>query len=137
MGEKPGLGSHEAFDSVDSDERWMASLSYLFALSLIPYLLWRDSDFVRFHSRQGVLLFLLELLGLLVLWLLDCTVGRIPFLGLIILILARLTLALPLLGLIVLGFTRSLAGECSALPWIGRFAESLPDPPFMKARRGA
>lgn len=60
----------------DSDVRRNKSISYLCYfgfLFLVPYLLHRDSDFVRFHSNQGLLLFIADMaVGLL---------GNLPVIG--------------------------------------------------------
>ncbi len=43
-------------------ERVAAALSYVWILALVPYFFNRDSETVKFHSRQGVTLFLVETL---------------------------------------------------------------------------
>jgi len=42
--------------------KWVALMSYLGILCIIPLVHQRDSEFVRFHANQGLLLFLLEIL---------------------------------------------------------------------------
>ena len=103
-------------------------MAYLSILCWVPFLLSRRSE-VLYHAKQGVTLFLCELLGAFVVWILDMTFGRIVVLGVLIQIVTRLAFYLPALALTVLGFARALAGENKPLPWIGQFAESLPDPP--------
>lgn len=119
---------------LDASERWAAALSYVFVLCWIPYLFFSDRPFVFYHARQGVALFLAELVGAFVLWIIDVTLGRIPFLGLLILILLRLIFFLAILALSVLGFARGLSGEIAPLPWLGSFGEGLPEPPFRVRR---
>ncbi len=128
MAEKAPL---DRVDSQDSGERWSAAIAYASILCFIPYLFHGDRPYPLYHAKQGILLFLVEILAALFLWILEATLGRIPFLGLVILILVRLALFLPLLGLVVLGFTRALSGEKLPLPWIGHFEESVPDPPTL------
>lgn len=115
-------------ESPEAGERWSAAIAYASVLCLIPYFFQGDRPFPLYHAKQGILLFLLEILSALFLWILESTVGRIPFLGLVLLILVRIALFLPLLGLVVLGFTRALSGEKLPLPWIGHFEEKVPDP---------
>jgi uncharacterized membrane protein len=53
---------------VDKDQGMIASiLAYIPFLCLIPLLQMRESEQARFHSKQGLLLFLLELLAALLL----------------------------------------------------------------------
>ncbi len=110
----------------DGSESWLAAISYLPVLCFVPYFFYGSRPFVAFHARQGVLLFLLELAGALALWAIDMSIGRIPFLGILVIILLRLALYLPILALIVLGFAKALTGEEGPLPWIGHWAEKIP-----------
>ncbi len=123
--------------SGDSGDRWSAAIAYLSILCWIPYFLRGDRAFPLYHAKQGILLFLLEICCAILLWILDVTIGRIPFLGLVMIILARLAVTLPILGLVVLGFTRAISGEKLSLPWIGSFEINIPDPPNLGAARGA
>ncbi len=116
-------------DDHESSERWSGAISYAAAVCLLPYFLLSDRPFVLFHAKQGLLLFLLELVGGLVIWILDITIGRIPFLGILVVGLLQLVFLLLALALSVLGFTRALSGERVPLPWLGPYAEQLPDPP--------
>lgn len=123
-----------AVEEHDSSERWTAAISYLAIVCWIPYFLFSDRPFILYHAKQGVLLFLAELVGAILLWILDVTIGRIPFLGLLLIILIQLGFFLLVLALSVLGFSRALAGEQLPLPWLGHLAEELPDPPWQPRR---
>jgi uncharacterized membrane protein len=51
-----------AFDKKDAeDNKWMAALSYIGILCLIPLLAKKDSKFVQEHAKQGFVLFLVEI----------------------------------------------------------------------------
>jgi uncharacterized membrane protein len=121
---------------LDSTDRWSAAISYLSLICWLPYFLAGKRSFVLYHAKQGVCLFLVQVVAALGLWVLDVTLGRIPFLGLLILILARLAIYLPILALVVLGFTRALSCETMPLPWIGHMAAGLPDPPTFRSGGG-
>lgn len=118
----------------DSTDRWMGAIAYVTVFCFVPYLLRPDHPFPRFHAKQGILLLFLEVVAGLALWVIEITIGRIPILGLLVLVLARLAIWLPILGLAVLGFTRALAGESLPLPWIGRYDEMVPEPPDIAPR---
>ena len=67
--ERTGEGERKTYAPVSSsrssDEKTiqaMAYLCYLGPLFLIPYFLRRDSDFIRFHSNQGLMLLLAEVI---------------------------------------------------------------------------
>jgi fumarate reductase subunit D len=118
-----------AMGGSDPNDRWSAALAYVSILCLLPYFFRGKQPYVLFHAKQGILLFALELVASLALWLLEVTLGRIPFLGLILMVLLRLAVWLPIFGLAILGFTRALAGERLRLPWIGHLDHRVPDPP--------
>jgi fumarate reductase subunit D len=77
----------------------MAALSYVWVLSVIVYIAKRQSSFVRFHAKQGMVLFALSLLC----W-------RIPVVG-------RL-LELLILAFCVFGFIAAAQGQWKKLPLI-------------------
>ena len=113
----------------DSGDSWLAALSYLPVFGLISYFLIHDRDYVAFHARQGLVLLVVEVAGVLAILVVDGTLGRIPFLGVLIAFLMRLSFSLPILALAVLGFAKALTGERTPLPWIGEWGEKVPPAP--------
>ena len=89
-----------------------AVLSYIPFLCLIPLLQMRDSEQARFHSRQGLLLFLIELLAVLFL-----IPGLSNFVWKIVIILA--------LGASAAGIIFGVQGKKYKLPLIGDIAEKM------------
>lgn len=81
----------------------LAAVSYVWVLSVVFYFLYRKSPFVRFHSKQGIVLFILSVM-----------VWPIPVLG-------RL-LELVILALAVLGFLGAAQGQWKELPLISALA---------------
>lgn len=81
----------------------LAALSYAWVMAVFVYFWKKDSPFVRFHARQGMVLFVLSIIC----WM-------IPFVG-------RL-LELILLCLCVLGFMAAAQGEWRELPIIADVA---------------
>lgn len=81
----------------------LAALSYLWIFSVILFLARRDSPFIKWHARQGVLLFFISI-GL---WL-------FPFL--------RLT-EIFVLALMILGFIEAAQGHLYHIPLIGDISE--------------
>jgi len=107
-------------------ERWYAAISYLFVFCFFGLWKGRESEFIRFHSRQAFLLFLAECVSLLAIFILDLTVGRLPFLGLIIIILLQIVVYISALFLSVMGFVKALFGEKWVMPFLGHYGERVP-----------
>lgn len=102
----------EAFgESIQSEEGRMAAvLSYIPLLCFIPLLNMKDNKDARFHARQGVLLFLIELIA--VIFLID---GISDFVFKAILIVGII--------LSIAGIYLSLQGKNFKIPIIGELAE--------------
>jgi len=45
----------------ETNDSVFAVISYLWILCLVPIILKKESEFVKFHARQGLMLFILEL----------------------------------------------------------------------------
>ena len=82
------------------NERYTAALSYVWALCLYPLLFKKNSSFIQFHAKQGVALFVIELLSFVTFF----------FAPLVIIICVILS---------VLGIRAALAGKYWTLPFIG------------------
>jgi uncharacterized membrane protein len=107
-------------------ERWYAAVGYFFFLCFFSLWKGRDSNFVRFHSRQAFLLFLAECVSIVGIFIVDRTVGRLPFLGLLIVILLQIVVYLFALFLSVMGFVKALFGERWVMPFFGVYGEKVP-----------
>lgn len=107
-------------------ERWYAAISYLFFFCFFGLWKARESDFIRFHSRQAFLLFIAECVALLAIVILDWTLGRLPFLGLLLVIVAQIVVYLVALFLSVMGFVKALFGEEWVLPFFGHYSDKVP-----------
>jgi uncharacterized membrane protein len=86
----------------------------------------RESEFVRFHARQSFLLFLSECAAIVLLIIIDHTIGRLPFLGLLIVIIAQIFVYLTALFISVMGFVKALFGERWEMPFFGPYREKVP-----------
>ncbi|HBO17157.1 MAG TPA: hypothetical protein DD451_04105 [Candidatus Moranbacteria bacterium] len=94
----------------DSQEnKAIALLSYISILFLIPLLLKKSSAFCQFHAKQGMVLFIVEVVG----WFLT------PFFGLGVLV------NLFALILMIMGIINVLNNETKKLPLIGDFADKF------------
>ncbi len=118
----PNTELHEPGDA----ERWYAAVGYLAFLCFAALWKGRESAYVRFHARQAFLLFLSEVVAFLLLAIVDRTLGRLPFLGLLIVVLAQVVVYLAALFLTVMGFVKALFGERWEMPFFGPYREKVP-----------
>ncbi len=97
----------EAFPAKPLDDveenKDIAALSYAWILSLVVFFTRRNSPFVRFHAKQGIVLFILSI----AFWM-------VPFVG-------RM-LELVVLAFCALGFINAAQGKWKDLPLIGAAA---------------
>ena len=91
-----------------ANKNFLASLSYLWVLCLVPLLGSKD-EFVKFHARQGFVLFLIELVLVLVGW--------IPVIGWL------LSVAVSVVALIA--FIKTLNGGRWEIPYIYNLSKKI------------
>jgi len=97
-------------DKKDAEEnKIIAALSYVWILVLVPLFLKRNSAFAQFHAKQGLLLFIIEIVGWLIFW--------IPVLGQIVLV--------AVIVFAVLGIKSALEGKYWTMPVLGKYASKL------------
>jgi len=97
----------------EKDRAMIASiLAYIPFLCLIPLIQMRDSEQARFHSRQGLVLFLIELIAILFL---------IPGLSGLI----WKTILVIALGASVAGIIFGMQGRMYKIPLVGEIAEKM------------
>lgn len=91
----------------------IAAIGYIGILFLIPLLTKKDSEFAQYHAKQGMVLFIFEI----VLW----VVAMIPVIGWLVSMIGWI------LGLIlfIMGLMNALGGKKVSLPVIGQYAEKI------------
>ena len=87
----------------------MAAIAYIGILFLIPLLAKKDSPFAQYHAKQGLVLFIFEVIASAISW--------IPVVGWV----------LPIAGLIlfIIGLMNALGGKTEPLPVIGQFGDKF------------
>lgn len=94
-------------------EKFLAAISYIWILCLVPIIMKNKDEFVMHHAKQGLVLFIAEI----ALWI----IGFIPFLGWIISFFGFwLVLVLSLAGII-----KTLSGEKWEIPVLGQYAKKF------------
>ena len=107
----------EKMDSKDVEEnKVMGVLAYIGILVLIPLLAAPKSKFARYHSNQGLILLIIEVLCSAIF----TPLGFIPYVGIVFSIIGGLV-GLVCLVLLILGIVNAAQGKAKALPLIGKF----------------
>lgn len=92
--------------NVSIEDRLFGALAYLWIVSVVLFVLKRDSSFVQFHAKQGLVLFILSSL----LW-------AIPGLGWFLNLVVFLA--------VFLGFFQAWSGRMWRMPFVGTIVERL------------
>jgi uncharacterized membrane protein len=104
----------------------MAALAYLGPGFLVPILAGRSEAYVRWHTAQGFALFFLEAIALGLAIVVDATIGQIPWVGLLVMLVLRVGLVAGFLVVSAVAFVKALAGEHTELPIVARYAKHVP-----------
>lgn len=97
-------------DASDAQEnKYTAIFSYIYILFLIPLLAKRDSKFCQFHAKQGLVLFIIDIVASLFVW--------IPVIGQLLMV------ALAIVS--VIGIIKVLNGEYWKIPYIYDWSEKI------------
>ena len=108
-------------------DRWLGAVCYLSAFVFVPVLLRNPkSEFLARHCRQGFALFFAEMVGLILVWVIQATLGQIPLLGFLLVILLWLAFFALFLPLTVLGFVRAMFGESWRIPYLEELSDRVP-----------
>ncbi len=108
------------------EDKIFASLSYVSILFIIPLILKHDDDYVYFHARQGMVLFLAEVVVWFALFMLESfMVARAPR-ATVDLLGYRGNIAWGLVfGVWIFGINFALIGRKWEMPLLGRIAKGL------------
>lgn len=99
----------ETFEQTDIDSnKIMAGLAYL--IFFLPLLVCPDSKYAKFHANQGLLLFIIAIVGNIIL-------GIIPLLGWILMP----VYAVVIFIFAIIGLINGISGKAKRLPVIGKF----------------
>jgi len=102
-------------------------LSYISILCLIPLFTKKDNDFVYFHAKQGLVLFIAEIIWYIInriisgiFWRSAFTIGFYSIWSLI-----AILVNLGLLVLAIIGIANVIGDKKKELPLIGKFSEKI------------
>ena len=104
-------GEQKIMETSEDNNKLMAVLAYIGPLVIVSYIFAKENHFVKFHIKQGLILFVAEI-GL---WVLGMIIFMpYPFIQLVQLI---------IFVFIVIGVINAAKGHESPLPIIGHFAK--------------
>lgn len=113
MEEKKMSGSSKDVE----ENKVIAAIGYISILCFVPLLMAKESKFAQFHAKQGLVLFIVGVIVMII----NAAIGWIPIIGWLI----ALGLSLGLIVLSLLGLVKALSGEWYELPLIGDLAKKL------------
>ncbi len=112
--------------SISARDRWLGAICYLSVFVLAVMLAKPRSAFLARHCRQGFALLFAEIVGIAFILIIDSSLGRLPILGFVLVIVLRLVFFLLVLSVSVLGFIKALFGEAWQIPYLDDLAERVP-----------
>ena len=101
-----------------TNNKGITYLSYLGILALIPLMTEKDDEFVQFHAKQGLNLFIFEIIGAVVLNILSFVTSIFWFLSIVISLISWIV-SLLFLIVTVIGIINVSKGLKTPLPVIG------------------
>ena len=103
-----------------SDRQIMMVLSYIGPLGLIPLLMKNEDREVQWHAKNGLVIFVAEIVLLIVLYLL----GQIPFMGCIT---GPIGCVIPLgfLAIAIIAIVKATQGQRLRIPFVSDFADKF------------
>ena len=102
-----------------NNNKIMAILAYI--IFLVPLFAAKDSKFARFHTNQGLVLFICDIVVMIVLGIVTAIIAFIPVVGLILSGIICAVIPIVLLVFHILGIVNAAQGKAKELPIIGKF----------------
>ena len=99
------------------DNKAIAALSYVFILCFIPLLMAKDSKFAQFHAKQGLVLFIIEV----ILMIASNILIFIPIFGWFALMAGYIVVTIAA----IVGILKALEGELWSMPVVSDYAKKL------------
>jgi uncharacterized membrane protein len=103
----------------------LAAVGYLGILFLIPLLARRDNAYCQHHAKQGAVLFAIEVIGGIILFILGIILGHAGCAGSLISSLLNIAFWICCVGLSIWGLIMALKGVYWKMPVIAPIAEKL------------
>ena len=108
------------------EARLLGAASYVLFLCFLPPLLLKENNFAMQHARQGFVLFFVEIVLSILVYIVEHSIGLIPFLGSFIELSLKFTAGVAVLLLAVAGIVKAMSGQSWTLPVVGEYASRVP-----------
>ena len=95
------------------ENKLIAVIGYIGILCLVPLLLKPKSQFCKFHGKQGLILFIVEMIS----W----AFNAIPVIGQILFVIGSVSTAV----LSILGLLKAFNGEYWEMPYVAEYAKKI------------
>ncbi len=99
------------------DNKVIAAIGYITVLCLVPLMMAKDSPFAQHHAKQGLVLFIAEV----VIFFLNGILAFIPIIGWLV----AVVLNVGVVVLALMGIMKSLQGEKWEMPLLGQYAKKI------------
>lgn len=111
----------QQFDPYDVQQNKVFSvLAYFGFLFLVPLLAAPNSPFARFHTNQGLVLFIFDIVGGIAVSIITAIFIWIPIVGGIVITIVSSVVSLGVVILTILGIVNAATGKAKELPLIGK-----------------
>jgi len=107
-------------------DRWLGAVCYLSFFVFLPILSSGKSDFLASPMNPDIIIEKPMMVSLILVWVIQATIGQIPLLGFLIVILLWLVFFGVFLSLTVLGFVRAMFGESWRIPYLDELSDRVP-----------
>ncbi len=118
------------YDSIAPEDvergRLLAAVAYLPGLCFLGLLGAPENAFIGFHSRQGFLLFMVEVALAIFFAIYDGTLGLIPYVGPFIGYVAKFLVWTSVLLVTAFAAAKAASGSTTRLPYLGDHVERVP-----------
>ena len=98
----------------------MAVLAYIGILVLVPLFAAKESPFARFHTNQGLVLLIVDVIGIVLNYVLGAIFFAISWKLLFLTTIISLVIWLGLLAFSIIGIVNAASGKAKQLPLIGK-----------------
>ena len=108
------------------EARLLGAASYILFLCFLPPLLLKENKFAMHHARQGLLLFFLEIVLAILVYIVEHSIGLIPILGFLIVVLLKFVAGVAVLLTAVIGIVKAVSGQYWTIPVVGEHSSRVP-----------
>jgi uncharacterized membrane protein len=123
--ETPPLKGSEGDAAEINDGKVLAAIGYIGILFLVPLLAKKENKYCLHHGKQGAVLFGVEVVGAIALFLMGLILGRMGCAGNLVSSILNVVFFLCMFVLSISGFITALKGDYWKMPIVAPIAEKM------------